>query len=125
MTTTPKASPSVTHAGNNRLNEREHVISFNVSDGDSELIKAIVQRAGQIAKDRRLQNMATSLDISMSLTACHANGGALNLDALLRAPRFDFMHDVLEINRHIDKQTGKLPKWFVPRCGFKACSATV
>lgn len=87
-------------------------ISFKATKDDYLLIGAIVARAiadGVIKKSQ-------AMDINMDLSACHANGCPMNFKKLLDAPKFDFTHDVLGINRHIDRETGQLGDCFIPRC---------
>lgn len=83
-------------------------ISFSVSKQDRALIEQIVDRAVQsLGLDR--------LEISMDLTAVHANGCPLDLAGLLIAEPFDFGHDVMGINRYIDRNSGHLTRQFLPR----------
>lgn len=86
------------------------MISFQASKEDHETIARIVDRALMVRRDM------DRLSLNMDLTACHANGHPLNLEKLLKAPDFDFAHDVFGIVRHIDRDTGKLTRCFSPRC---------
>ena len=56
------------------------------------------------------------LDLDMDLSAVHSNGCPLDFEKLLKAPPFDFAHDVFGIKRNINRQTGELDNCFVPRC---------
>lgn len=87
-------------------------ISFKVTTDEARLIAKIVVRAFAMfqIEDR------TSL--IMDITACHANGCPLDLQKLLDAPSYDFMHDVAGIIRHISRRTGKLKHCFDPRCSM-------
>ena len=49
------------------------------------------------------------------VTATHLNGRRLRLSDLLHADLFDFIHDIEGIDRHLDKNTGKLTMCFLPR----------
>lgn len=51
----------------------------------------------------------------MDITATHANGCRLDLARLLAAGDGDFAHDVLGIRRHLNRDTGELEGFFVPR----------
>ena len=86
--------------------------SFDVSISDGKKIDQIVVRAAGLLGD---DTIGSRLDLSMDLTACHANGCPLDLDALLQAERYDFVHDVAGIARHIDRTTGTLRNCFSPR----------
>jgi hypothetical protein len=89
------------------------VISFKVSKQDSALIDQIVERALLLA--RRAGEELDRLELHMDITAAHANGSALRLSEMLAADDFNFAHDVFGIRRHIDRKTGKLADFFVPR----------
>lgn len=78
-------------------------VSFDVSSADTEIIRKIVDRADG------------NFDMMMDITACHANGCALNLAGLLNADDFNFAHDVYGISTHINRKTGKLEHCFCPR----------
>lgn len=86
--------------------------SFDVSVADAKKISQIVVRAAGLLGD---DTITSRLDLSMDLTACHANGNPLDLDGLFKAERFDFVHDIAGICRHIDRATGTLRDCFSPR----------
>ncbi|MFP3944396.1 MAG: hypothetical protein ACLFWF_10910 [Alphaproteobacteria bacterium] len=91
-------------------------VRFEVSPEEKELIRQIVDRAIAelpFGEDRRE-------DLTMDLTACHANGCPLWLNDLLRADKFNFAHDVLQIPGHIDRRTGMLNSRFLPRFARKS-----
>ena len=50
----------------------------------------------------------------MDISGCHLSN-PLDLDKLLDADDFNFMHDVLGIMKHIDRKTGELRDFFLPR----------
>ncbi len=84
-------------------------------------ILAIADRAVEAAR-RRSSHPADRLlkaEVMMDITATHANGCPLDLDKLLAAPDFDFAHDVFGIRRHLDRTTGELRDFFLPRCSVK------
>jgi hypothetical protein len=96
-------------------------VSFRVSDHDRTLIRSIVTRA---FRDASLKACLDFIDeseadarqaLTMDLSACHANGCPVNLARLLDADDANFGHDVLGIQRHIDRRTGKLRRKFAPR----------
>lgn len=96
-------------------------VSFRVSDFDRTLIRSIVARALRDRDLRReLDFIADSEDdarqtLTMDLTACHANGCPVDLARLLDADDPTFGHDLLGIQRHIDRRTGRLRRAFGPR----------
>ena len=55
------------------------------------------------------------MDLLMDVEACHCNGCKLNLKGLLEAKDFDFIHDLVGIQEHIDRRTGQLQDYFLPR----------
>lgn len=88
-------------------------VSFSVVDRDAHLIRKIVDRAIAVGLKHgaRFDRMSTQMDI----TACHANGNPLRLDDLLAADDFNFLHDIVGIERHLNRDTGKLMNCFSPR----------
>jgi hypothetical protein len=84
--------------------------SFEVSRLDASVIAQIADRALGLGVPGWAK-----LDFAMDITACHANGNPLRLQALLDADDFNFMHDVLGIRRHLDRDTGRLLNHFSPR----------
>jgi hypothetical protein len=88
-------------------------VSFDVSRYETRVISEIANRA--MGLSARTGNSWTKLDISMDVTACHANGCPLRLDALRDADDWNFAHDILGIRRHLDRETGKLGDCFRPR----------
>jgi len=95
-------------------------INWNSTKSDLDRITKIMLRAASMLsfEERGL----TRLDVSMDLTACHLNGCPLDLDGLLNAERFDFVHDVTGICRHIDRTTGELRDCFLPRYAAKVAA---
>ena len=91
-------------------------VSFDVNRSASRKIRAIVARAAEArAGSGQTMSGLEKLHLEMDLTACHANGCPLRLDALLGAPDLDFTHDVWGIRRHINRRTGQLENHFLPR----------
>lgn len=89
------------------------IISFCVSTGDRAIIDQIGKRAVTLGNEmgRKVERLHTVMDI----TAVHANVCHLRLDELLAANDSNFAHDVFGIDRHLDRQTGKLGGHFLPR----------
>lgn len=91
--------------------EKTSGINWSISKPEHETIQKIVTRlfeTGMLPKHR-------VIDTLMDITACHLNGNALDLDALLAAPMGEFLHDVCGILNNIDRETGKLLNCFSPR----------
>lgn len=90
-------------------------ISFDVSCSDAGIIKAISERAVEVAFKYRPDSEFDFMSCQMDITATHANGNPLRLLDLLEADDFNFGHDVFGIERHLDRNTGKLMHGFSPR----------
>lgn len=89
-------------------------INFDVSRNDRALIFDLADRAALVAKKHGRKRF-DKMNIIMDLTACHANGNPLKLKELLDADDFSFIHDVFGIERHINRNTGRLENCFSPR----------
>ena len=86
-------------------------LNWKTTKQDRELIHQIALRA-----DRLLPVPQPMTETIMDITAIHANGAELDLGKLLKAPEFDFIHDIAGIINHINRRNGKLTNCFVPRC---------
>ena len=75
---------------------------------DTKVISAIVKRA--VAFNDEVDPMTANMDIS----AAHISR-PLNLRDLLASGDLNFTHDVFGIMRHINRETGELEDFFVPR----------
>lgn len=67
---------------------------------------------------RRLYRKYPSVDIvsvQMDIIAVHTCGCPLKLSELLKADDFNFEHDVFGICSNIDRLTGELKNFFLPR----------
>lgn len=91
----------------------QHQISFKVSKYEAQIIVKIAQRTVRYAQLADVEYDLMEAD--MDITACHANGTPIKLDALLAADDFNFGHDVFGIRRHINRRTGQLENCFLPR----------
>lgn len=89
-------------------------ISFHLSRTERELIHKIVLRAALLSGEYGLEQ-PDRMALEMDLTAAHANGCPLRLDALLEASVLSFFHDIAGITAHIDRTTGRLSRHFLPR----------
>lgn len=87
--------------------------SFKTTKEEAALIHQIAKRAATLYYAAKIK--METIDVDMNVTATHANGCPLNLEKLFGFPDFDFMHDITGINRHLDRNTGKLRGCFLPR----------
>lgn len=102
--------------------------SFKVSKLERTLIELITERAirseNEFARKQNKRGLFTPSPIEdegcrrirwhMDLIATH-NSNPLDLERLLAADDFNFIHDVYGIARHIDRETGELGGCFSPR----------
>lgn len=81
---------------------------------DRALISAIAARA---ARDLQGTNLFDGdvVSLEMDITAVHLNDLPLDLPRWLAADEFNFTHDILEIQQNIDRTTGQLRNFVVPR----------
>lgn len=89
-------------------------VSFDVTRSEVVLIAQIVKRGMALAKEAGSKDR-DGLSATMDITACHANGCSLRLQALLDADDFNFGHDFFGIRNHLDRDTGSLTDCFLPR----------
>lgn len=85
------------------------------SRAEFEAIVKVCERLERIAHELALpiRDRRTRL---LDLVACHCNGCPLMLDELVNvAADRDFLHDVLGITRHMNRETGQLGDGFTPR----------
>lgn len=87
-------------------------MSFVVAAEDRKPLDAVVDRAEGLA----LLNGRRRFDLWMDLAVVNANGCPLDFERLAEFPDFDFAHDVVGIQMHLDRTTGQLGRCFVPRC---------
>ena len=74
------------------------------------LIGKVVDRYQKI--DPYFERASTVMD----LDATNSNGCPLDFGELLNFPEQDFIHDIVGIRGHINRDTGKLMNGFRPRC---------
>ena len=91
------------------------MVKFTATKVESNLIREIVERVSRTLKLKKQRQYFTNMDLQMDLEAYHCNGNPLRLHDLLNADDFNLMHDVVGISRHIDRETGKLQNYFLPR----------
>lgn len=92
------------------------VVDFKVAAEERAMIVKIVARAVREKLVEKGAHADGSLDLTMDLCATHANGTPLDFEKLLAADRFNFLHDICGIRRHLNRITGELENCFLPRC---------
>ncbi|MFA6064037.1 MAG: hypothetical protein WC736_15720 [Gallionella sp.] len=90
---------------------------YGVSKEDARVIDQIVSRALESFTDFPLPHVKMHLEFDLTLT--HANGCPLKLREFLTASDENFWNDVDGIAQHLDRRTGELRDYFVPRFARK------
>jgi hypothetical protein len=90
------------------IKRREGEIKGMITKEDAQVISKIVKRAKDLGVKR------SSGDLSMDMQAAHEKC-PLRLEELLKAENYNFLHDVIGIVNHLDRETGELEDYFVPR----------
>lgn len=85
-------------------------IRFDATKKESLAIVGIMQRARVTFPEY------DPVDLEMDLRATNANGMPLDFEKLSNADYYNFAHDILGIRKHLNRNTGKLMRHFVPRC---------
>jgi hypothetical protein len=93
------------------MRKKRKEVDFSLNRAESWLIKQIARRANTMQP----MTAEEELSLRMDLTAVHCNGNPLRLEDLLRVDDVNFAHDVFGIRRHIDRETGQLTGFFLPR----------
>lgn len=86
-----------------------------LTNEEEKAVERIVERAG--AMEEKYGHQLDRLSLEMDLEATHAKC-PLELKRLAEFPDFDFAHDVYGIMRHLNRRTGELEDFFVPRCAI-------
>jgi len=84
------------------------------NESDRLFIDKIVTRYRKESAKRGYKSIRAD-QLACSLSACHANGCALNLPGLLDSRVIDLFHDVGGIHDTVSRETGKIVGQFWPR----------
>lgn len=95
------------------------MIIWNISKADLSIVEKIVNRAIH----EHLINIDEWEALTMAITAVHLNDFTLDLNKLLNAEIPLFLHDIVGIKKFINRETGTLNNFFVPRCTTKSKSS--
>lgn len=92
-------------------------MNVNASDQDRILIQRIVARAKTIRSEVEgdYRPLVDIFGLALTLTLVHLNTCPLDLQRLLEADDFNFLHDIRGIQRYLDTSTGGLRYCFIPR----------
>jgi hypothetical protein len=87
------------------------MISWKITKADFALLVKVAERVERDIPSYPDKRQALVMD----LNACHSNGCPLDFTGLLAADPLDFSHDILEIRHNLNRRTGQLEEFFVPR----------
>ena len=100
-------------------------ISFETTEDEAALITDISFRFARLLAKHCPEKMTgeegarVRLSTRMDLSAVHANGCPLDLERLKEADDVNFLHDVVGIDQHLNRDTGQLGNCFLPRFAKK------
>ena len=89
------------------------ITNWKTTRSEAELIIQIAKRASKMAAKAGWKYPV--LEADMDVTAAHLNGCPLKLAELLDASDGDFSHDVFGIRKNINRETGMIENYFLPR----------
>lgn len=80
---------------------------------DYDKVAKLVDRAEEVSSSvgAKIDRQSMSMDLEACNMVC-----PLDLDKLLAFDDFNFSHDVCGIANHLNRETGELEDFFVPRC---------
>ncbi len=81
---------------------------------ETKLVSKVAKRACE------LEPVLDHQTVMMDLTACHNHGCPLDFEQMLTVDSHHLLHDIFGINRHINRETGKLGGCFHPRLAARA-----
>lgn len=93
------------------------MINWNCTREESQIVSKIVDRYQESHYELGIPKVyqRPRMDLIMDIEATHCNGNPLKLRELLESENFNFLHDMIGIQRNLNRQTGKLENCFVPR----------
>jgi hypothetical protein len=84
------------------------MINWNTTKEDYKVINKIIERAKSLGVQR------DTMSLDMDICAAHENC-PLRLEEFLNAPNFDCLHDVVGIVNNLNRETGEIENFFLPR----------
>lgn len=85
---------------------------IKTSKDDTDLIAEIAGKAAKLYAD--IGHDFDMMSMVMDLEVVHAET-PLRLEEMLESENYDFIHDIAGIRRHLNRATGRLEDFFVPR----------
>jgi hypothetical protein len=93
-----------------------HNRTVRIAEKDRRLIVAIAVRAVDELVTIFLRG--DLIDLMADLALCHRRY-RLDLERLLTLGKDDFLREITNINHRVNRNTGKMPEGFTPRCLLK------
>jgi hypothetical protein len=90
-------------------------INWKTNKEERKLLRKTVDRIIRLHKPKPLTE-DDRINITMTLTACHLNGTPLDFEKMLVCDEFTLFHDLVGIEKHMNIDTGKIERCFLPRC---------
>lgn len=87
--------------------------NFDLPEEELELVKEIAKRACRLCPE------LDPVSVAMDVTVTHNHTCRLRLKNLLEADDFNFTHDIMGIETHLDRDNLKLMHCFWPRFAGK------
>ena len=104
------------------IKKEDEMINWEATKEEYMLQSKIGVRAVSLAREVGIDYKLSQ--VVMDIEACHGNGNPLRLGDLLEADEVNFAHDVFGIMANIDRGSGKLMNWFLPRyTDYQKCGA--
>lgn len=83
-------------------------------EAEWEAIDRVLARAAEIHFSRTTG--ITEQSLKAALVIAYGNDPSIKLDVLLESAEEDFWHDTIGIYQYLNRATGKMRDFFVPRC---------
>ena len=83
---------------------------------EMQAILKVIERAQTLVPDFLKTRSYPQMDMLLDLEAVNSSGDGLDFEKLIKFDDFNFLHDILGIRKHINRETGELEDCFLPRC---------
>lgn len=87
---------------------------FTATKEEGEIISKIARKFCDIANNKGWK-CCDAIDVEMDIEAVHCNCIPLRLEDMLNADEFSLIHDICGINRNLNRETGQIENFFLPR----------
>jgi hypothetical protein len=87
----------------------------NLFKGLTDDDRALCLQVGARAEDMKPEAFDAS-SVALDFAATHLNGCPIDFVKVLAFDDFSFLHDVAGIKKNLNRKTGELHRFFLPRC---------